>query len=127
MIFGRDVATFAVVAVLMVVCGGGIARLLWLIEGQPHLDRPRWWPGAASSDVTRPAASGVVGKSTRAASATACAVCCGVPMLLVAGVLSVGAVATLSLVGGVLFAVALLAWAVWTGRASRWWRMREQR
>ena len=40
MILGRDLTTLATLAVLMVVCGGGIARLLWLIEGRPHLDRP---------------------------------------------------------------------------------------
>lgn len=32
----------AVAAILMVVCGGAMARLLWLLEGKPALDRPRW-------------------------------------------------------------------------------------
>lgn len=124
MIFGRDFANVAIVAVLMVLCGGGIARLLWLIEGRPHLDRPRWWPGAAKTErAALLAAPPAVRTSTRATSAVACAACCGVPMLLVAGVLGVGAVATFSLVGGALLAVALAVWAVATGRATRWRRM----
>lgn len=44
-------------------------------------------------------------------------------MLLVIGILGVGAAATLSLVVAALLAVALLAWAVATGRASHWRRM----
>lgn len=33
---------FAAAALLMVVCGLAIGRLLWLLEGRPPLDRPRW-------------------------------------------------------------------------------------
>jgi len=53
----------------------------------------------------------------------ACAACCGVPVLLVAGVLGASAVATFSIVGGALLAVALVAWVAKTGRASQWRRM----
>ena len=123
MILGRDVTTLAIVAVLMVLCGGGIARLLWLIEGRPHLDRPAWWLRTAGDERATLPAAPPVAASTRATSAVACAVCCGVPMLLVAGVLGVGAVATFSLGGGALLGVALVVWSVATGRATRWWRM----
>jgi len=34
--------TLLLVVVLMVVCGAAMARLLWLIEGKPPLDRPSW-------------------------------------------------------------------------------------
>lgn len=125
MILGLDVTTLTIVAVLMVLCGGGIARLLWLIEGRPHLDRPAWRPGPPRDEgAALPAEPTVVGTSTRAASAVACAVCCGVPILLVAGVLGVGAVTTFSLGGGALLALALLVWSVVTGRAARWRRTR---
>ena len=70
-----------------------------------------------------PAAPAVVGTSTRAASAVACAVCCGVPLLLVAGVLGVGTVATFSVGAGALLALALTGWSIATGRATRWRRM----
>jgi hypothetical protein len=123
-LFDVDVTTLAFVAALMVACGGGIGRLLWLIEGRPHLDRPKWWPGGATAaQVAPPASVAAVGTSTRAASAVACAVCCGVPMVLVVGALGVGVVATFSLGGGALLAGALVAWSVATGRATRWRRM----
>lgn len=33
---------FVVAALLMIVCAAAIGRLLWLMEGKPPLDRPRW-------------------------------------------------------------------------------------
>lgn len=40
--------TLLLVAALMVVCGAAMARLLWLIEGKPPLERPRWMRRARS-------------------------------------------------------------------------------
>lgn len=39
-----------VIAGLMSACGLAMGRLLWLVEGRPALERPRWWPrrGAAA-------------------------------------------------------------------------------
>lgn len=123
-IFQRDLTTLAFVTLLMVVCGGGIARLLWLIEGRPHLDRPTWWPRPTTGEHAAQPASAAVGEtSNRSRAAVACAACCGVPVLLVAGVLGASAVATFSIVGGALLAVALVAWVAKTGRASQWRRM----
>lgn len=34
--------TILVIGALFVVCGAAMARLLWLIEGKPPLERPRW-------------------------------------------------------------------------------------
>ena len=122
-LFGFQATTLILVALLMVACGGGIGRLLWLIEGRPALDRPTWWPGDAS-----PASASVPTKTGKTShkGVVACAACCGVPMIVVVGIMvgvvSVGAVALVSLAGAVVLAIALVTWSVATGHASEWWR-----
>lgn len=130
-IVGLDVPTFVVVAALMTVCAGGIGRLLWLLEGRPPLDRPSWWPGVVAGTATASGrASSAAGptsppETTPArlpkglAAIGACAVCCGAPLLVLAGVVSFGVASTVSVAGGLLLLVALLMWAKLTGRLGR--------
>jgi hypothetical protein len=99
---------FIVAAGLMVVCAGGIGRLLWLLEGQPPLDRPAWWPrGQANANTAAGSASR---PGSRLAAVGACAACCGVPLLLLAGIAVSGFVATVSIVGALLLLAGLAAW-----------------
>src|SRR3546814_3560334 len=81
---------FVVAAGLMVVCAGGIGRLLWLLEGRPPLDRPAWWPARRSIDhatagsPTSPSSAdhdsvtSGRGPGGRLAAVGACAACCGI-------------------------------------------------
>lgn len=116
--------TFIVAAGLMVVCAGGIGRLLWLLEGQPPLDRPAWWPRGRSntgSDDSTPSPQGSVdchpaGSGSRLAAVGACAACCGVPVLLLVGLAVSGFVATVSLMGALLLLVGLAAWRLTNAR-----------
>lgn len=112
---------FIVAAGLMVMCAGGIGRLLWLLEGQPPLDRPAWWPrGQANANTAGGTPSSLSSGDHPAGSASrpdgrlvavgACAACCGVPLLLLAGIAVSGFVATVSLVGALLLLAGLAAW-----------------
>lgn len=69
----------------------------------------------------------MIGKSVGARFGTgvACAVCCGLPMLVVAGVVSISALLSIGAVAGSVAFVALTTFAVLTGRVSqtpRRWR-----
>lgn len=111
---------------LMVVCAGGIGRLLWLLEGQPPLDRPAWWPARRSTDhatagrTTSPAgghsAASEPGPGGRLAAVGACAACCGIPVLLLAGIAVSGVAATVSLLGALLLLAGLVVWRLAAGR-----------
>ena len=113
---------FLVAAGLMVVCAGGIGRLLWLLEGKPPLDRPAWWPtrrsidhataGSPTSSISADhhTVTSVRGSGGRLAAVGACAACCGIPVLLLAGIAVSGLVATVSLVGALVLLVGLVAW-----------------
>lgn len=46
----------------------------------------------------------------------ACAVCCGVPMLVIVGAVSLSAVAAVGIVGGAVALVAVATWAFWRRR-----------
>ena len=126
-IVGLDVVTFVAVAALMTVCAGGIGRLLWLLEGRPPLDRPSWWPGAAGGKVATagrgPSGAGATAVPTappkRLAAIGACAVCCGAPLLVLAGAVSFGVASAVSVAGGLLLLAALVVWATVTGRVGR--------
>ena len=62
----------------------------------------------------------------RVGTGLACAVCCGLPMLVVAGVVSVSALVSAGAVGGALALVAMTTYAVLTGRVGatpRRWRL----
>ena len=115
-ILGLDAGTFAVVAGLITVCGGAMGRLLWLLDGRPPLDRPSWWPRAADT-APAPADAAPAPPRNRLATVAACALCCGAPALLVAGV-AVGVASAVSLAGGALVLALVLAWAVLTGRVG---------
>lgn len=105
----------------MVVCAGGIGRLLWLLEGKPPLDRPAWWPAGRSIDTSadtpaspssancHSAASGPRPRG-RLAAVGACAACCGIPVLLLAGIAVFGVVASVSFLGALLLLAGLAAW-----------------
>lgn len=127
-IVGLDVVTFVAVAALMTVCAGGIGRLLWLLEGRPPLDRPSWWPGAAGGEVAAagrgPSAPGAAASTPRKRLAVvgACAVCCGAPLLVLAGVVSLGVASVVSVAGGLVLLAALVVWATLTGHAGSWRR-----
>lgn len=125
-IFGVDAGTFAAVAGLMAVCGGAIGRLLWLLDGRPPLDRPSWWPGAArrTASVEGSAPPAPPAPSERRLAIAACAACCGVPLLVVAGVVSLGLATAFSVSAGLLVGAALLAGAALAGRLRRWRRSR---
>lgn len=135
-IVGLDVVTLVAVAALMTVCAGGIGRLLWLLEGRPPLDRPSWWPGAAAGKVATagrgPSAAGATAVPAatptappkRLAVIGACAVCCGAPLLVLAGVVSLGVTSAVSVAGGLLLLAALVAWATLIGPVGRWRRSR---
>lgn len=113
---------FVVAAGLMVVCAGGIGRLLWLLEGKPPLDRPAWWPIRRSTDdatagmPTSPSPANCHSAGSgprprgRLAAVGACAACCGIPVLLLAGIAVSGVVATVSLLGALLLLAGLVAW-----------------
>lgn len=120
--------TFIVAAGLMVVCAGGIGRLLWLLEGQPPLDRPAWWPRGRSNIRTadrmpspqgsadrHPAGSGSR-PGGRLAAVGACAACCVVPVLVLVGLAVSGLVATVSFTGALLLLVGLAAWRLTAAR-----------
>lgn len=34
-------------SLFMVICGAAMGRLMWLMDGKPPLDRPRWLPRRA--------------------------------------------------------------------------------
>ena len=110
-ILGLDAGTFAVVAGLMTVCGGAIGRLLWLLDGRPPLDRPSWW--RTSAGHTRSARDAApLAPARRSVAVVACAACCGAPLLVVAGAVSLGlatkvSVAAVLSVGATLLIVAL--------------------
>ena len=116
--------TFIVAAGLMVVCAGGIGRLLWLLEGEPHLDRPAWWPEGRSNPRTTDDGATLpnsiechpAGSGSRLAAVGACAACCGIPVLLVVGLAISGVVATVSLTGALLLLVGLAAWRLTAAR-----------
>ncbi len=127
-IVGLDVLTFVIVVALMTACAGGIGRLLWLLEGRPPLDRPSWWPGAAGGKVATAGGGPSAADATAAAPPAApprrlavigaCAVCCGAPLLVLAGVVSVGVAGAVSVTGGLLVLAALVGWATLTGRVG---------
>lgn len=120
--------TFIIAAGLMALCAGGIGRLLWLLEGKPPLDRPAWWPrgrsNAQTAGGTPPPLSSVdchpadsdSRPGGRLAAVGACAACCGVPVLLLAGLAISGVVATVSLMGALLLLVGLAAWRLKAAR-----------
>jgi len=83
-ILGLDAGTFAVVAALMTVCAGAMARLLWLLDGRPPLDRPSWWPGAGSRTGSVQGAPPPA-PARRSLTIATCAACCGAPLLVIAG------------------------------------------
>lgn len=112
---------FVVAAGLMVVCAGGIGRLLWLLEGRPPLDRPAWWPTRRSIDTgadipTSPSSADCHSADSgppprrRLAAVGACAACCGIPVLLLAGIAVSGLVASVSVLGALLLLAGLVAW-----------------
>lgn len=121
---------FVVAAGLMVVCAGGIGRLLWLLEGRPPLDRPAWWPTRRSIDhetagsPTSPSpadhhsVTSGRGPGGRLAAVGACAACCGIPVLLLAGIAVSGLVATVSVVGALVLLAGLVAWRLTTRRVG---------
>lgn len=118
-ILGFDVATFAVVAGLMVVCGGAMGRLLWLLDGRPPLDRPSWWPGAGDAGRAPADAAPPAPRRTRLATVAACALCCGTPALIVAGIASLAVAVGFSRYGGALVLAVVVGWAVLSGRVKR--------
>jgi len=123
-LLGLDILTFALVVILMVACAGGIGRLLWLLDGSPPLDRPAFWPGAK----TRNAGSGSdVKPARRGAAVSACAVCCGAPLLLLASVVALGVATTVGIVAGLLVAGGAIVWGLLTGRITRAWRRGRKR
>lgn len=121
---------FVVAAGLMVLCAGGIGRLLWLLEGSPRLDRPAWWPTRQSIDhapagsSTSPSSAdhhsvtSARGPGARLATVGACAACCGIPVLLLAGIAVSGLVATVSVLGALGLLAGLVAWRVTTRRVG---------
>ncbi|QGG96279.1 hypothetical protein [Actinomarinicola tropica] len=120
---------FVFAAGLMVVCAGGIGRLLWLLEGKPPLDRPAWWPARRSIETSagRPTSSSSADchsvasgprRRGRLAAVGACAACCGIPVLLLAGIAVFGVVASVSFLGALLLLAGLAAWRL-TARRVR--------
>lgn len=110
-ILGLDAGSFAVVAGLMTVCGGAIGRLLWLLDGRPPLDRPSWWPGGAGH--TRPVqGASPLTPAKRSVAIAACAACCGAPLLVVAGAVSLGLATTGSVPAGLSVGATLLVVAL---------------
>ena len=117
-LLGLDILTFALVVILMVACAGGIGRLLWLLDGSPPLDRPALWPGAKTGEAVSGRGSTPV---RRATAASACAACCGAPLLLLASVVALGVATTVGVVAGLLVAGGAIVWGLLTGRITRAW------
>jgi hypothetical protein len=106
-IFGVGAGSFAVVAGLMIVCGGAIGRLLWLLEGRPPLDRPSWWPGHESTRGTSPEVP-LDAAANHSGPIAACVACCGAPVLVLAGVVSLGVATVVGALVGLTIGAALL-------------------
>ena len=119
---GFDATAFLLAAGLMVVCAGGIGRLLWLLDGSPPLDRPSWWPGSRADKRGAPSPKPHAQSSNRIKAIVACAVCCSAPLLLLAGVVTVGVASVVSVRAAVVVVVAVLVWALTTGRLARSWQ-----
>ncbi len=122
-LLGLDALTFGLVVILMVACAGGISRLLWLLDGSPPLDRPALWPGAKAGEEV----SGRGSTPVRRATAGACAVCCGAPLLLLASVVALGVATTVGVAAGLLVAGGAIVWGLHTGRIKRVWQRGRKR
>ena len=117
-VLGIGMGTVVLVVGLMGLCGAAIGRLLWLFEGRPPLDKPSWWPGVASTGKARDCTE-VHARRGRTAFMAACGLCCGAPVLVMAGIVTFGVASAVSVFGGLLVLAAVVAWAVLAGRMRR--------